>query len=334
MSTLVINRKSATLGAIPVRKLRRTFRRFRYSWPDVLSETPPYDWQHHKVTDSYRIAWAITHFLNLGTHPDGSPLADRIPKLLEELSKGRKADEVLFDVTSTGAKVFGNYLNSHLRDTASHTRTVDIPSQIESELIDYRCLSTTEKRIFMGDLLALKQPEQAQEVLAQALEANDANVEVLVALSRAHLNDYESSYKYAYDAIQADGNHIEANIRMGDLLAWPCLLEDLADCPTFFRQAANSYRNALRIDPLRVDAAFGLGVVYLNSGRAGDALNYLRVAYQRAPWSPRTNFYLGESYRRIGDNRRAQEYLTKAFVWESQKEWQTRAALALQKTLE
>ena len=78
-----------------------------------------------------------------------------------------------------------------------------------------------------------------------------------------------------------------------------------------------------------MDAAYGLGVVYLHTGRAGDAVNYLRVAWRRAPWAARVNYHLGEAYRLVGDVARARVHLTKALHWAPDAAARDRAALAL-----
>ena len=67
---------------------------------------------------------------------------------------------------------------------------------------------------------------------------------------------------------------------------------------------------------MRVDAAFGLGVSLLRSARAGDGLNYLKVAYERLPWNARINLFLGDAYRQIGNNNKASFHLNRAIMWE------------------
>jgi predicted Zn-dependent protease len=88
-------------------------------------------------------------------------------------------------------------------------------------------------------------------------------------------------------------------------------------------------RAALRRDPTQQDAIFTLGLAYLYSGRAGDALNYLRIAHDRQPWTPALNFFLGETYRLIGDTR-AEEYLQRARRWSPTELWRRLAEAGLE----
>lgn len=86
------------------------------------------------------------------------------------------------------------------------------------------------------------------------------------------------------------------------------------ECLATWRQAAQLLRQALHQDPARIDAIFQLGITELYTGNPGRAVNYLRIAYQRAPWSPQINFHLGECLRLLGSSRAAW-HLTQAREW-------------------
>ena len=107
-----------------------------------------------------------------------------------------------------------------------------------------------------------------------------------------------------------------------------CLFRRAEDCARHWREATTMYRTALRLDSERYDAVFGLGVSYLHTGRAGDGVNYLRVAYQHAPWAYSVNFFLGEGYRIIGDTR-ATTHLLNARNWSPEAAWRGAAEEAL-----
>ena len=55
----------------------------------------------------------------------------------------------------------------------------------------------------------------------------------------------------------------------------------------------------------------------------------MRVAYGRAPWAALTNYYLGESYRLIGDSR-ARGYLQNAYNWAETSVWRLLAQASLE----
>jgi len=57
-------------------------------------------------------------------------------------------------------------------------------------------------------------------------------------------------------------------------------------------------------------------------------VNYLKVAYARAPWAAVINYYLGESYRLMGDSR-ATIYLENARNWAVEDIWRLLAEESL-----
>ena len=86
------------------------------------------------------------------------------------------------------------------------------------------------------------------------------------------------------------------------------------DCRQQWRRATSLLRQALRALPDRIDAVMLLGVAELYSGHPGRAVNYLRAAHQRVPWSPIVNFYFGECQRLLGMST-ARQHLQNAHDW-------------------
>ena len=72
-----------------------------------------------------------------------------------------------------------------------------------------------------------------------------------------------------------------------------------------------------------------LGVVYVHTGKPGDAINYLLVAHRLAPWAPRINYYLGEAYRLSGKEALARLHLKKTYHWDASEDWRKRARISL-----
>ena len=326
MSTMDIRRDKATVGEIPQRRLSRAIRRNAGDIDKILNSTPPFDWSRHDVTENYLVAWAIVHLLFRGVDANNEPLRDRIPELLDQMSKGVLADEALKDLTHTDDDTLVSLLRNHLGKTSRHEQVSQIHQDWPKGKHPVTCLDSFEKKMLLGEILLNHNPELAKAYLNDAQEERPDDPNLLVAMSRAHADDYQTAYELAKRAFDIDGENVEANVRIADLLTWPCLLEPVASCNDYLRFASSLYLTALDKSPMRVDAAFGLGVVYLETGRAGDGLNYLRVAHQRAPWSARTNLFLGDAYRLIGDDATAEIYLTKAVLWETQDAWRAKAA--------
>ena len=94
------------------------------------------------------------------------------------------------------------------------------------------------------------------------------------------------------------------------------MFQRVRGCNKKWREAATLLESALENGQPRFDAQLGLGVAYLHRNRPQDALAHLRRAYERAPWAPHINLYLGECYRLLGDSR-AKGLLINARNWAS-----------------
>ncbi len=334
LSTAQIRRDTAFVGKVPARRLSRTIRRNAKDIDKILNSTPPFDWSRHDITENYLVAWAVTHLLFRGVDSNGESLREQIPHLLKEMSEGLPADVALKKVTHTDSKSLVKLLRNHLTKIKTHESVTPIHIDWIKGKHPISCLDQFERQVLLGEVLVQSNPLLAQDYLGRAQKSQPYDPGLLVTLSRAHADDYQYSYSLARQAIELDAQNVEANIRIADLLTWPCLLDLHDRCEDYFSLASQFYLTALQQQPKRVDAAFGLGVVYLELGRAGDGLNYLKVAHQRAPWSARTNLFLGDAYRQIGDYRMAREYLTKATLWETNDSWRAKAEETLESVVD
>ena len=296
-------------------------------WTNVLNGKPVLDWTSHDMKSHYEFAWAVTHFLNRATTKGGDPIVDMVPGMLDAISKGAVPSDVILEKTGYIEAEFIPALTSHFKNRRSHT--VKIQIEPDEELSQERaCLDYVQVRELLADITRKSNPQRSEHLLKQALARDPDSVRLHVLYSKAMSANKEESFANARKAIELDKADVDANIRMAELLTLECIMSYQGSC-TDAPEAIKHYLAALKADHERVDAAFGLGVVYLFVGRAGDALNYLKVAYQRAPWSPRINLYLGDTYRIIGNRVKAREHLRKATLWEADKFWLQRAQMAL-----
>lgn len=107
-----------------------------------------------------------------------------------------------------------------------------------------------------------------------------------------------------------------------------CLFKPAPSCPAAWLTAMLDLRDALDQNPNNYEAIYRLGIAHLYMGQPGEAQGYLQVAWQRVPWSPQANFFLGESLRLVGDTR-ARWYLNNAHRWASSAYYQKVSAAAL-----
>jgi len=107
-----------------------------------------------------------------------------------------------------------------------------------------------------------------------------------------------------------------------------CMVSPTPACPQAWQDAMLDLRDALDYDANSYEAIYRLGIAHLFLGQPGEAQGYLRVAWQRVPWSPRVNFFVGESLRLTGDTR-ARWFLDSAQRWAASSFYEKAATEAL-----
>ena len=173
-------------------------------------------------------------------------------------------------------------------------------------------------------------PRDAARRLEARLEQDPENPRLwrTLSLAREAADDAASALDAARRARALAPEDPATAVRLAGALAMGCITATSEACRGRWREAVPLLRGALARDPRRQDAIFLLGLAYLYSGRAGDALNYLRIAHRRQPWAAHVNFYLGESYRLIGDSR-ARAHLERARRWSPTGLWRMLAEAGL-----
>ena len=316
-STLkLVGANHASVGAIDRRRVLVSFLETKHNnWEDILD----FDIIHSDAEDlrlQYDAAWALVHYLVHGipANDEEHPF-DRINMLLERTNSGENAISAYMSIAQKDERALDNALYDYL--------TVDQPEiRFEFEgagiaVQENDCLDLVGRYMLLANSLAEFNIDRAHYILARLNRLRPNNYAVLAALSEVTRSDAQLSKGYADLAYRLNPNAAETNVTKASALIRLCVELQDSSCISLLDEAQQLYRRALQIDHLRVDAAFGLGILYLNEGRAGDAKNYLRVAHRHAPWSARVNFHLGETYRQLGDFEAASIYMRIAKHWET-----------------
>lgn len=323
LSSMSMTKRHVYIGSAPASNRDNAIRASSVSLEQTVENQNVYDWETTLLNDFYLMAWGLVHFIELG-HSAG--FADRRPQLDAYLQAVTPPFEAAFDASY-------EELDTELRQYTRKRKlpTVKLPRpQVSLPIADLHCLDDPDRDYELALAMMERNPEGALATF-EALHARDpADLRYLIGLSAAHydLRQYPESFEFAQQALAIAPDDAAAQIEFASRLVHGCILKRAAGCAQKWRRAVKLFRSAVRQDPQRFDAVLGLGLSYLHSGRPGDALNYLRIAYQKAPWAPHINFYLGESYRLIGD-RRAAAHLTNARNWSTQEIWQRLADAAL-----
>lgn len=312
------------IGVLPTARLEGAIRESRLRLADVLGAADVWDWRRDRRAGFYAWSWLLVHRLMLG-HQIGQ----------HDLRAATV--DFLAGNAPTLASAIGTPVPSLQRELERYLERRE-PRRVHEVAVEktsppgYRCLSSTRTVRQLAEAVVQLNPELVARHLTTELEdrADDPELWTLMSLAEEASGRREPALDAARRAVALAPDDISANVRLASTLAMGCILDVSAECRGRWQEAVPLLRRALRRDPARQDAIFTLGLAYLYSGRAGDALNYLRIAHQRQPWAPHVNFYLGESYRIIGDVR-AREHLARARQWSPTELWRKMAEAGLER---
>ena len=316
LGMLEISGDRVTIGEVPYRSMIRAIRRNGPKWETIVDGVPRLDWHEHDYAAHYEFAHALTHFLHHGNDASGNPMREKVDGILIDISNGAQPSELLPKVAGVEPDEFMRTLTNHFRKTRPLSYRIDVDSASFSPISEVTCMDELDARILLANLLVRNNPERALMHINRGMKIDAEHPMFQVLLSYLPELDSKTPYERTVIALERDPKNVDAHVRMGDLLSYNCLDVFTDECENLRHIATQHYRHALNGDPMRVDAAFGLGVSLLRSARAGDGLNYLKVAYERLPWNARINLFLGDAYRQIGNNTRASFHLNRAIMWE------------------
>jgi len=300
----------------------------------TLSATSMDGWSKRRIEAFYDWSWLVTHYLYF-TLLQGKDFLDGEDPIDGEQTPGFSLDDYL----ATGDLSINEYLGRSerglLRDLERHLRRPPAPHRKAfaargPEQGSFACLDDLRRDHELADAIAIQHPDMARKLLAPHLPDQAGNGELLVSLARIEQADdnQAEALSLSEQARSLAPDSASAMILVANLKVQDCLFELDEDCRARWQAATPLFRSALKQDSGRFDAVLGLGLSYLYTGRPGEAVNYLRVAYTRAPWAAVTNFYLGESYRLIGDTRSV-GYLNNARNWANLEIWRALAEASL-----
>ena len=322
LSNIDVRDDQVTLGRLPIRTMQTLTadtRKLQLSIAQMLEADYLLGWSRARINQFYDWSWLLTHYLMM----NGPTLKTALDTYLEE--RASPLIEYL-DYSNTRLE---RRLSRYVRSKPA-TLTQPYPTANPSTL-EPHCLSDLERDLALAAAVVEHNPTTALKLIETHQPNHPQEPRLLVLLSRAHseLGDQSLATQIAQRAQRLAPDNAEVLVNLGNRLTSNCLLRRGSECRDAWRTALPLYRQALELDVERFDAVFGIGLAYLHGGRAGEAVNYLKVVYARAPWAVPVNFYLGESYRIIGDSR-ARLYLNNAYNWAQSPIWRqlTESALA------
>lgn len=324
-----------TVGRGPTALLRFVVKQPELALEDVIAERFRLDWQRHDLSSVYALAWGIVRFIHHASRPDGTRYAEQLGAMLDAIDRGASSSDAMREHLGIEPSELQGLMRDYYAGRSDNTLSVfKFPAgDYDMPVFDRTCLDALEARQVLADAVGFNRPDLAAELYEDILARQPRHVGALLGSSRvgtdAATRDQAARQAYA----EAPGDP-DVNLRMAQLAVAPCEegeegMEGGADCVRDWDAAKSFYRTALGPDRDRADAAFGLGMLYLRDGEPGQAMEYLALAYARAPWSPRVNYYLGEALAMLGDADRARRHLRKTQYWDPVDDWRQRAGRAL-----
>jgi hypothetical protein len=276
-----------------------------------------------RIYEFYDLSWLLSHYLYFEVYS-------------KELAAGRIRDSGLTRFLQAGDQTLFEHLdlrpNQLVRRLEKPLRIRDRPTPTTlpepvSPSIGFRCLTALERDLELARAIHVQNPTMARRLLAPHAAADSelsqtALTELNIVRARTEIaaDGHDVAEWLIEEARTLSPGNAEAMVIAADLAVSDCLFDRKQTCQERWQTAAALYRTALRQDPGRYDGILGMGLARLHAGQPGDAVNYLRVAYERVPWASVVNYFLGESYRQGGDSR-ARIYLQNARNWADTDLW-------------
>ena len=292
----------------------------RLTFTDVVQATNVSAWSQAELSEFYEKSWLLVHFIRLGHRADEFPdLRSALDGYLQQWQRG----------FTTAFEISPANLGRMVQDYRSRYyfgEGVDLP-KTDLQEVARECLGGADSRLRLAAGITRVNPQLAVRALKVRQEALNADHLNTLSLALTKL-DHDQAVAAASQALALAPDHPGAIVQHTDLATRHCGLSSDPACISTWAQAAKAFAQAWRLDPQRYDAAYGLGVAYLHTGRAHQAIKHLRIAWEKMPWSVQTNFFLGEAYR-ITEDVRAADHLRRARNWAQDPTWRTRAQAAL-----
>ena len=344
----------AIVGDIPVRRLSERIGH-ELAAPSVqqrlqrtMQATSLESWHRGRINEFYDLSWLLAHYLYFDIYNEA--LNQGTIRSSELTGYLNRRDQSLLEHLDTSQSALVRSLDRHLRRWRGPQSVALAPAKPGD--VVFRCLTPLERDLALALATHTQAAERARELLmpyllpeTSAAVSPEQRVALKIALARIEMTRTETSrtdlarteqasdadeaaYALIEEVLRIDPGNAEAMVLAADLSVQDCLFDRSELCLSRWQAANRSYRAALRQDPSRYDGILGVGLAELYSGRPGDAVNYLKVAYARAPWAAVINYYLGESYRMMGDSR-ASTYLENARNWAVLDIWRVLAEESL-----
>ena len=271
--------------------------------------------------------YASAHGLVRYLHLQARPTPDQLDELLQPELDGRALAQQLAQPRRRINQTVRQDMSKQ-RESLTH---VQLPAKPPPALPPAEPQSFVQTLATLAELTLSQNPKAAAVLYAALIEQQPESSQAWAGRVHAlRMDDREEAARAALHHAQRLAPDAPDVLIAGALLGVQhCAFTRDAHCPAAWQRAQGALRRALAQAPERFRAIYWLGLAHLYLGQPGEALAYLSIAWQRAPWSPRVNYFLGEAYRLVGDSR-ARGVLENAHRWSAHEFFRASAAAALE----
>ena len=267
------------------------------------------NWALPRVTGFYKRSSETVRYLLYGEDIDEQTRAS-VARYLVEREPG------LLVTLDTTADDLARRVRAHGRDSGRAFDRLFVEDEANYGDTSGRVLSEEERLNLWAQTAVDHNPRYAERLYKRLVKLDPTSPSYLARWAQVLADrDLDRAEDVFARARTISGEDAEVKFLEAVLIVRRCPLFDATlSCHGEWREAVTSLRMALAANPDHFQAILMLGMIELYTGNAGAALNYLRIAHTRAPWSAQTNYHLGEALRLLG-NPRAEAHLRQALAW-------------------
>ena len=288
----------------------------------------------NRLVSFYYTAHALVRYIYVEKRPDISTLASSLvlgaPDLETgvgiDLSAARRAINAL----SADTARTGRLDKRRVATEQSKRLTGLIELQAVASEISIDPISPDEVRRTLAESTLRLHAAASEKLYARLLKNRSDDLDALLGKVRSLRlqGKREAAREQMQKAFELAPDQADTLLEGSAVATSGCIVERRPECFELWSDSVYVLRDVLDEQPDNFEAIYRLGLAHLFLGQPGEALGYLEIAWRRAPWSPRVNYFLGEAMRLLGDSR-ARWFLSNALRWSASEFFRQASRMAL-----
>jgi len=326
LSTLRLDGSTVRVGKIPTNRMSWLQHGPERSLGSVISGKGARSHRNNDVAMFYSYSWALTHYLHTGWTGGGTDRRAQLKEYLGLYNDGVDSEDAFRKSFDTSYLKMRAELLRFFRSAKFYNVVFELPEALADFEVETRTLSDSEAQYLIAWLshraLGVSARKKARKLLEKSIATDLANALPLVELANTaaatgqlpeaiELLDQALKIKPVSAAVLTEG----ANAL--DTVLWETKnLPEGDQVEILIRKIRSLSEQAIAIDPTVAKSHFLLARSYSYGGRdIPRAINHMKDACTRMPWSIQVNFELGRLFAKMKYNNEARSYLKRVVNW-------------------